>query len=115
MPTLHVHDFNILTFLQLLAIVDVVSTKLVLDLLFQYTERTGAMSGDETRDMLFGRLFGLMSIVAAGMIARSSTTTEDIVRIVESLHEMAKCKSYLAEVCHHVVINILPYVSRALC
>ncbi|KAL7313927.1 DNA-directed DNA polymerase [Mucor circinelloides] len=95
---------------ELLAIVDVVSTKLVLDLLFQYTERTGAMSGDETRDMLFGRLFGLMSIVAAGMIARSSTTTEDIVRIVESLHEMAKCKSYLAEVCHHVVINILPYL-----
>ncbi|KAI8647210.1 DNA polymerase phi-domain-containing protein [Parasitella parasitica] len=95
---------------ELLAIVDVVSAKLVLDLLFQYTERTGSMSGDETRDMLFGRLFGLMSIVAAGMLARSSTTTQDIVRIVESLHEMAKCKSYLAEVCHHVVINTLPHL-----
>lgn len=69
------------------------------------------MSGDETRDMLFGRLFGLMSIVAAGMITRSSTSTEDIIRIVESLHEMATAKSYLAEVCHHVVINILPHVS----
>jgi DNA polymerase phi len=69
------------------------------------------MSGDETRDMLFGRLFGLMSIVAAGMISRSSTTTEDICRIVESLHEMATAKSYLAEVCHHVVINIFPHVS----
>jgi DNA polymerase phi len=69
------------------------------------------MSGDETRDMLFGRLFGLMSVVAAGMISRSSTTTEDIVRIVESLHEMATCKSYLAEVCHHVIINLLPHVS----
>ncbi|KAG2210865.1 hypothetical protein INT47_000019 [Mucor saturninus] len=95
---------------ELLAIVDIISTKLVLDLLFQYTERTGAMSGDETRDMLFGRLFGLMSVVASGMIARESTTTEDIVRIVEGLHEMAKAKSYLAEVCHHVVINILPYL-----
>ncbi|CEP07442.1 hypothetical protein, partial, partial [Parasitella parasitica] len=95
---------------ELLAIVDVVSTKLVLDLLIKYTERTGSMSGDETRDMLFGRLFGLMSIVAAGMIARTSTTTQDIVRIVQSLHEMATCKSYLAEVCHHVVINTLPYL-----
>lgn len=72
------------------------------------------MSGDETRDMLFGRLFGLMSVVASGMIARSSTTSEDIIRIVESLHEMATAKSYLAEVCHHVVINILPYVSLQL-
>ena len=69
------------------------------------------MNGDETRDMLFGRLFGLMSVVAAGMITRSSTTTEDLVRIVESLHEMAKTKSYLAEVCHHVVINMLTHVS----
>lgn len=95
---------------ELLALVDVISAKLVLDLLFQYTERTGSMSGDETRDMLFGRLFGLMSIVAAGMISRSSTSTEDIIRIVESLHEMATAKSYLAEVCHHVVINILPHL-----
>lgn len=79
--------------------------------MFQYTDRTGAMSGDETRDMLFGRLFGLMSVVASGMVARASTTTEDIIRIVDGLHEMAKAKSYLAEVCHHVVINILPYVS----
>ena len=69
------------------------------------------MSGDETRDMLFGRLFGLMSVVAAGMISRASTSTEDVLRIIESLHEMATSKSYLAEVCHHVVINMLPYVS----
>ncbi|RCH79723.1 DNA-directed DNA polymerase, partial [Rhizopus stolonifer] len=95
---------------ELLAIVDIISAKLVLELLFKYTERTGSMSGDETRDMLFGRLFGLMSIVAAGMIARDSTFTEDIIRIIENLHEMATTKSYLAEVCHHVVINMLPYL-----
>ncbi|KAI8879206.1 hypothetical protein K501DRAFT_227075 [Backusella circina FSU 941] len=97
---------------ELLAIVDVISLKVVLDLLFQYTERTGAMSGEEIRDMLFGRLFGLMSIVASGMITRASTQTEDIVRIVESLHEMATAKSYLAEVCHHVVVNILPHLKK---
>ncbi|KAI8362755.1 DNA polymerase phi-domain-containing protein [Blakeslea trispora] len=95
---------------ELLAIVDLISAKLVLDLLFKYTERTGSMSGDETRDMLFGRLFGLMSVVAAGLISRASTSTEDILRIIESLHEMAISKSYLAEVCHHVVINMLPYL-----
>ncbi|KAI8988871.1 DNA polymerase phi-domain-containing protein [Pilobolus umbonatus] len=95
---------------ELLAIVDVIATKVVLDLLFQYTERTGSMSGEEIRDMLFGRLFGLMSIVTAGMISRESTTTEDIIRMLESLKEMSTCKSYLAEVCHHVVINILPHL-----
>lgn len=83
----------------------------MLDLLFKWTEVTGSLKGDEVRDMLFGRLFGLMSIVAAGMITRESTTTDDIVRILTSLHEMGSLKSYLAEVCHHVVINMLPYVS----
>ncbi|CEI97277.1 hypothetical protein RMCBS344292_11413 [Rhizopus microsporus] len=95
---------------ELLAIVDLISTKLVLDLLFKWTEVTGSLKGDEVRDMLFGRLFGLMSIVAAGMITRESTTTDDIVRILTSLHEMGSLKSYLAEVCHHVVINMLPYL-----
>ncbi|KAG0749780.1 hypothetical protein G6F57_001649 [Rhizopus arrhizus] len=95
---------------ELLAIVELISAKLVLDLLFKWTECTGSMKGDEVRDMLFGRLFGLMSIVAAGMISRESTTTEDVVRILTSLQEMSTQKSYLAEVCHHVVINMIPYV-----
>lgn len=94
----------------MLAIVELISAKLVLDLLFKWTECTGSMKGDEVRDMLFGRLFGLMSIVAAGMISRESTTTEDVVRILTSLQEMSTQKSYLAEVCHHVVINMIPYV-----
>ncbi|KAF7729634.1 DNA-directed DNA polymerase [Apophysomyces ossiformis] len=95
---------------ELLAIMDIVSAKLVLDLLFQYTERTGAMSGEEQRDMLFGRLFGLMSIVASGMMTRATTTIEDINRILESLANMVETKSYLSEVCHHVVINMLPHL-----
>ncbi|KAL0096977.1 DNA polymerase phi-domain-containing protein [Phycomyces blakesleeanus] len=95
---------------ELLSTIDLVTAKVVLDLLFRYTERVGSMSGEEVRDMLFGRLFGLMSIVASGMVARESTTAEDANRIIESLAEMAKTKSYLSEVCHHVVINMLPYL-----
>ncbi|KAI7872535.1 DNA polymerase phi-domain-containing protein [Spinellus fusiger] len=95
---------------ELLAMIDVVTAKVVLDLLFQYTERTGSMSGEEVRDMLFGRLFGLMSVIASGMLIRQSTTAEDATRIIESLFDMAETKSYLSEVCHHVVINMLPFI-----
>ncbi|KAI9246187.1 DNA polymerase phi-domain-containing protein [Sporodiniella umbellata] len=95
---------------ELLAVVDLISVGLVLDLLFKWTEITGSMKGDEVRDMLFGRLFGLMSIVAAGMISRESTTEEDFIRILSSLKEMSAKKSYLSEVCHHVVINLLSRV-----
>ncbi|KAI9274442.1 DNA polymerase phi-domain-containing protein [Phascolomyces articulosus] len=96
---------------ELLAITDVVNVSLVLNLLFKHTERTGGMSSDETRDMLFGRIFGLIAIVAAGMISKSTTTYEDIERILDSLSEMTKIKSYVVEICHHVVINMIPYVN----
>ncbi|CAO3684400.1 unnamed protein product [Rhizopus stolonifer] len=79
---------------ELLAIVHSISTQL----------------GEEVRDMLFGRLFGLMSIVAAGMISRESTREEDIVRILTGLQEMSTKKSYLSEVCHHVVVNLISHL-----
>lgn len=85
--------------------------KLVLDLLLQYTEYTGSMAGEEVRDMLFGRLFGFMSIIAAGMISRPTTTIEDVNRLLENLFQVAKAKAYLVEVCYHVVIQLLLSVS----
>lgn len=85
--------------------------KLVLDLLLQYTEYTGSMTREEVRDMLFGRLFGFMSIIAAGMISRPTTTIEDVNRLLENLSQVAKAKAYLVEVCYHVVIQLLLSVS----
>ena len=69
------------------------------------------MSSDETRDMLFGRIFGMIAIVAAGMISKPTTTFEDIEKMLDSLKEMIQVKSYVVEICHHVLINIIPYVS----
>ena len=91
---------------------NVIKVKLVLDLLFKYTERTGSMSGEETRDMLFGRLFGLMSIITAGMLAKPSTTLDDVERILESLKDICQAKSYLIEVSYHIVVQMLAAVSR---
>ncbi|CDS09480.1 hypothetical protein LRAMOSA10840 [Lichtheimia ramosa] len=92
---------------ELLAVTNVIKVKLVLDLLFKYTERTGSMSGEETRDMLFGRLFGLMSIITAGMLTKPSTTFDDVERILESLKDICQAKSYLIEVSYHIVVQML--------
>lgn len=84
----------------------------MLDLLFKYTERTGSMSGEETRDMLFGRLFGLMSIITAGMLTKPSTTFDDAERILDSLKDICQAKSYLIEVSYHIVVQMLAAVSK---
>ncbi|KAI9313750.1 DNA polymerase phi-domain-containing protein [Dichotomocladium elegans] len=93
---------------ELLSVTNVITVKLVLDFLFKYTERTNKMTGEESRDMLFGRLFGLMSIITAGMLSKPTTTLEDVERILDSLKDIADAKSFLVEVCYHVVINMLP-------
>ncbi|KAI8080065.1 DNA polymerase phi-domain-containing protein [Halteromyces radiatus] len=98
---------------ELLSIIDCIGTNLVLDLLCQYTERTNGMSGEEVRDMLFGRLFGIMAIVASGLLTRSSSTSvDDVLRILDLVSEIANAKTYLNEVCYHVIINMLPHVNK---
>lgn len=69
------------------------------------------MTGEEARDMMFGRIFGLRSIISSGILSRPSTTIEDFQQIFEDLHEISLTKSYLSEVCYHVLVSMLPMVS----
>jgi DNA polymerase phi len=97
----------------LLGLLKDITTKQTLDLLHQYTERTGAMTGEEARDMMFGRIFGLRSIISSGILSRSSTTLEDFEQIFDDLFQISQAKPYLSEVCYHVAASTLPVVSVA--
>lgn len=69
------------------------------------------MTGEEARDMMFGRIFGLRSIICSGILNRPTTTAQDFEQIFDDLYEIAQTKTYLSEVCHHVAISTLPIVS----
>ncbi|ORX57494.1 hypothetical protein DM01DRAFT_1334110 [Hesseltinella vesiculosa] len=97
---------------ELLSIMDCLTINLVLDLLTRYTDLHESSNNEETRDLLFGRLFGLMAIVASGLLTRSTTTTDDIARMLKDLAEVAKAKVFLNEVAYHVIINMLPYIAQ---
>jgi DNA polymerase phi len=99
----------------LLGLLQEITVKKTLALLHQFTERTGAMTGEESRDMMFGRIFGLRSIISSGILNRSSTTVEDFEQIYDDLYEIAQTKTYLSEVCHHVAISTLPIISNLEC
>ncbi|KAI8825821.1 DNA polymerase phi-domain-containing protein [Fimicolochytrium jonesii] len=77
----------------------------ILALLTKLTQTEGA-KGQEEREILFGRIFGLMAICQAGMISRASTTIEDVQTIVTSLLKYASSKSYLRETCFCVLITM---------
>ncbi|KAG0206596.1 DNA-directed DNA polymerase [Mortierella sp. NVP41] len=95
---------------ELLIGLNFLTVKIVLELLFRFTEIKNFMKGKEERNHMFGRIFGYMSIVQSGMLARPRTTAEDIQLIVDDLVEYSQDKSYLSECCHQVLVTMLPQI-----
>ncbi|KAF9941246.1 DNA-directed DNA polymerase [Mortierella alpina] len=97
---------------ELLIGLDFLTVKIVLELLFRFTEIKNFMKGKEERNHMFGRIFGYMSIIQSGMLARPKTTLEDIQLIVDDLVEYSQEKSYLSECCHQVLVTMLPQIIK---
>ncbi|KAG0326236.1 DNA-directed DNA polymerase [Dissophora globulifera] len=97
---------------ELLIGLDFLTAKIVLELLFQFTEIKNFMRGKEERNHMFGRIFGYMSIIQSGMLTRPKTSEEDIKLIVDDLVEYSQEKSYLSECCHQVLVTMLPQIVR---
>ncbi|KAG0206968.1 DNA-directed DNA polymerase [Mortierella sp. GBA30] len=95
---------------ELLIGLNFLTVKIVLELLFRFTEIKNFMKGKEERNHMFGRIFGYMSIIQSGMLARPFTTAEDIQLIVDDLVEYSQEKSYLSECCHQVLVTMLPQI-----
>jgi DNA polymerase phi len=59
-------------YLQLLSRLDTVSASQILTLITQASQIHGSMKGQEERDMLFSRLFGITSLTQSGILFRST-------------------------------------------
>ncbi|KAJ2591655.1 DNA-directed DNA polymerase [Coemansia sp. RSA 1722] len=97
---------------ELLARIQCISVKLVLSLLWRYTEATNSMKGQEQRDMHFGRIFGLMALVQSGIITREGTSIVEIRKIVMELASTGAKKSYLREITYVTLASIVPELSK---
>ncbi|KAG0071985.1 DNA-directed DNA polymerase [Linnemannia elongata] len=97
---------------ELLIGLNFLTVKVVLELLFRFTEIKNFMKGKEERNHMFGRIFGYMSIVQSGMLTRPTTSAEDIQLIVDDLVEYSQDKSYLSECCHQVLVTMLPQIVK---
>ncbi|KAJ2795836.1 DNA-directed DNA polymerase, partial [Coemansia guatemalensis] len=97
---------------ELLARMECISVKVVLDLLWKNTEATKSMSGQDQRDMRFGRIFGMMAVVQSGILTRQSTTTVELRKMVMELTAIGTKKSYLREVAYATLTSMVPLVSK---
>ena len=92
--------------LQLLSRVDTVTCSQIVQLILDSSKTQGSMTGQEERDVLFARLFGLTSVIQSGLLLRdatlpsSSTAASDIVSFKEVLVQLltlGEKKSWLRE------------------
>ncbi len=93
-----------------------------MDLVVSSSEITGLLTGQEERDMMFARLFGLTSIVQSGLIVRESTlphasgaasSLHDYRRLVEEVHALGERKSWFRESCWWAILEAVSCVIRS--
>jgi DNA polymerase phi len=112
-----------LTVYELLSRLTTVSCAQVLALLLDATRVTGGQSGQEERDSLFARLFGLTAIINSGLLTRTRpplprstltpSTPESCAAVLDALRELARAKSWLAEPAYWAVERAMDLLAEA--
>ncbi|KAF9533445.1 DNA polymerase phi-domain-containing protein [Crepidotus variabilis] len=93
---------------ELLSRLDTITTSQILNLILDCTKVQGSMNGQEERDVLFARLFGILSVVQSGLAFRAESSskqpsassifsTEAYEQIMGSLVTLGDQKSWLRE------------------
>ncbi|TPX35785.1 hypothetical protein SmJEL517_g01918 [Synchytrium microbalum] len=97
---------------ELLTVIPHVRLSRLIELLLSVSEISGSMKSQEERDGYFGRIFGFQSFAISGIMSRSSTTIEDVTRMIDELIKYQRAKSYLRECCAGVFISIAESLSN---
>ncbi|KAF8911087.1 DNA polymerase phi-domain-containing protein [Gymnopilus junonius] len=95
---------------ELLSRIDSVTCMQILNIVLESTKHQGSMTGQEERDMLFGRLFGIMAVIQSGLAVRtkplatsaststSASSEESYEQIISQLVDLGEKKSWLREI-----------------
>ncbi|KAJ9081118.1 DNA-directed DNA polymerase [Entomophthora muscae] len=68
------------------------------------------MKSEQSRNMMFGRLFGLLSISRSGILAQPHVTVEDWKELISCTFELRESKSYMQEPCSHLILSLISQV-----
>jgi DNA polymerase phi len=94
----------------------------MIDLVISSSEATGSLNGQEERDMMFSRLFGLTSISQSGLIVRevallhtssAASTLQDYQRLITELISLGEFKSWFRESCWWSMVQVIAQISAS--
>ena len=84
-----------------------ITPRQIISLVLRASLITVSSRGQETRDLLFARLFGLTSVVQSGLLYRPTATIDDFKTVVHELINVGKAKAWLRESCWWAVIKAI--------
>ncbi|OUM63774.1 hypothetical protein PIROE2DRAFT_9638, partial [Piromyces sp. E2] len=97
---------------ELLSMLSFITISDVLTLLEKATEITNGMKAQEEKEMLFGKLFGVASIIQSGIIEHPNTTEEELKKMFEYLLICSNKKSYLKESSFKIIILLFTQIKK---
>ncbi|KAH7889259.1 DNA polymerase phi-domain-containing protein [Phlebopus sp. FC_14] len=86
---------------ELLSRIDTVTCPQVISLISSTTKKHGSMTGQEERDVLFARLFGLTAVIQSGLLVR----TQPLPRSTSANTPVSSLESYQAVLSHLLAIG----------
>ncbi|ORX80479.1 hypothetical protein BCR32DRAFT_327691 [Anaeromyces robustus] len=97
---------------ELLSMLSFITISDVLALLEKATETSNGMKAQEEKEMLFGKLFGVASIIQSGIIEHPNTTEEELKKMFEYLLMCSNKKSYLKESSFKIIILLFSQIKK---
>jgi DNA polymerase phi len=110
------------TKLQLLSRIDTVSCQQILAILVSNSQTSGSMTGQEERDNLFARLFGIKAIIQSGLLVKETplrtssaapSSLQCFEAVLSELLLLAEKKSWLRESCWWTILTALDSVNSS--
>lgn len=82
-------------------------------LVLSYSSPSGKVKGQEERDLLFARLFGLYAIVRSGLLFDETLAqAEDFKRVIEIIWLLGRSKTWLRESSSWVIVEAVDSISK---
>ncbi|EPQ32359.1 uncharacterized protein PFL1_00555 [Pseudozyma flocculosa PF-1] len=95
---------------ELLSNLESVTSQEILALILKYSTPQGSISGQEQRDLMFAKLFGVLALVQSGLLFRPTSSLAHFERSMDVLLALTGKKAWMGESCGWVLYQTIGHL-----
>ena len=98
---------------ELLSNLESVTSNEILVLILKYSATQGSMSGQEQRDLMFAKLFGVLALIQSRLLFRDTSSLDHFKRAIQVIFALFSAKTWMSESCGWVIAQTVDHLNRA--